>query len=122
MARPWFAGSFVNGPLMMHYLKNQSVITQNIFGFYIANSSEQSSMTIGGYNAAKIKPGATITYIPLVKSFYWLLSFEGFTVNNKLTFSDNTPSAYLMPTMSKAIIDTGTSLMYIPKGMFVKFV
>ena len=122
MARPWFVGSFVNGPLMMHYLKNQSVINQNIFGFYIANSSEQSSMTIGGYNAAKIKPGNSITYIPLVKSFYWLISFQGFTVNNKLTFSDNTTSAYLMPTMSRAIIDTGTSLIYVPSGMFVKFV
>ena len=71
-------------------------------------------MTIGGYNAAKIKAGATIHYIPLVNSFYWLLQFQGFRVGTSNTFNDNTTSAYLITGMNKAIIDTGTSLMYIP--------
>ena len=41
MARPWYTTTgFENGPLMIHYLKNQSVISNNLFGFYMANSSE----------------------------------------------------------------------------------
>ncbi len=38
------------------------------------------------------------------------------------TFNDNTTSAFLITGMNKAIIDTGTSLIYVPYGMFVKFV
>lgn len=122
MSRPWYTAGFANGPLMMHYLYNQSVIAKNLFGFYIANYSEQSEATIGGYNSAKFQPGASITYIPLVNSFYWLLSFDGFRIGESVTFTSGGPSAFFITDMKKAIIDTGTSLIYVPKGMFVKFV
>ena len=49
----------------MHYLKNQGAITSNIFGFYMATYTTQSSVDIGGIDSTKFRSGETPVYISL---------------------------------------------------------
>jgi hypothetical protein len=107
----------------MQQLKDKNVIANNVFGIYLAYSKNEGGlMTIGGYNVDKIKSGASINYFPLEDSFYWQLKIDGFRVGKENTFSDNSPSAYLINSMNTAIVDTGMTFIYVPKGMFVQFI
>lgn len=61
MARPWSnpASGFVNGDLLMHYLKDQSAIASNVVGFYMTTFAYQSSVDIGGLDTSKYRAGQT---------------------------------------------------------------
>jgi len=68
--------------------------------------------------------GATVFWIPIPYNFFWIISITGFRVGLSNTFNDGTPSAYnfVGKGMSKGIVDTGTSLFYIPAGVVSAFV
>lgn len=90
----------------------------------MTNNPAQSSVQIGGYDTTKIKAGESVFWIPIPYNFFWIISITGFRVGLSNTFNDGTPSAYNFAGkgMSKGIVDTGTSLFYIPAGVVSAFV
>ena len=58
----------------------------------------------------------------MIPHFFWLCNVTGFRVGKSLTFSDGTTSAYTFSSMNRAVMDTGTSLFYVPSGMWTTFV
>jgi hypothetical protein len=70
----------------MHYLKNQGAITNNVFGFYMATFTEQSSVDIGGFDSSKFKAGLSPTYLPIDNSFFWIINVNGFRIGLDNTF------------------------------------
>ena len=43
------------GPILMDYLLSEGIISQKIFAFYLANSTIQSSVEIGGYSTSLMR-------------------------------------------------------------------
>lgn len=54
------ADGFVNGPLLMHKLKEDGTIANNIFSFYLTLNPDQSSVQIGGIDTSKIMSGKSM--------------------------------------------------------------
>jgi hypothetical protein len=90
----------------------------------LTNNPAQSSVQIGGYDTSKIKAGASVFWIPIPYNFFWIITITGFRVGFSDTFNDGTPSAYTFAGkgLERGIVDTGTSLFYIPAGVVSNFV
>ena len=124
MSRPYTTSTFTNGPLLMHKLKEAGAIANNIFAFYLTNNPEQSSVQIGGYDPAKIMSGASILWMSIPDHFFWIITITGFRVGPSNTFADGSPSAFDFGGrgVDRGIVDTGTSLFYVPSGIISAFV
>ncbi|KAG8860927.1 Type I transmembrane sorting receptor [Tulasnella sp. 330] len=96
-ATPWFINA-----------ANEGLLTSNIFSFYMArNGASGSELCIGCTDSAKFS--GSITYYPLSTAatsgtqYYWNIVSAGFTYN-----SGTSSGAF------SAVIDSGTTLIYIP--------
>ena len=67
-----------------------------------------SMFTLGGYDVTKFAPNSTITWNPLVDSKYWSVRLSSATIGDQA----------IPISVSKAIIDSGTSYLVIPKQDF----
>ena len=116
---------YKNGPILYDYLYKAGTITDNIFAFYLGDANtvgDDSYCELGGYTTTKFKSGESITYFPAVTHFFWILEIEGYRFGESDTFSDGTYSSFASPNTTIGIMDTGTSFMYIPNGLYSKFV
>lgn len=113
---------FTEGPLFMSQLKEQGVITNNVLGVFLSNMSTQSVMEFGGYSTSYFRsPSTAPFYVKAYKSIYWLIKVDGFRVGKTNNFTTGETAAYLTPNVSAAIVDTGTSLIYVPSSIYTTF-
>jgi hypothetical protein len=81
----------------------QKVIPEPIFAFYLSNTDGvDGTLDFGGVDTNHFVP--PFVYVPLSELTYWQVKLDGFTVNGKSVTS-----------ATKAIIDSGTSLIAGPK-------
>ena len=89
----------------------------------MAESSEQSTIEFGGLDTSYLKTASEITWLPLLgNSLFYVVSVEGWQVGYRLSSSYQPsrfkPSGYSMGYPSFAILDTGTTLLYVPEEVY----
>lgn len=101
-------------------LKDQGEISNRIFSFYLGgkNGSYLPQFTIDGYDERLIQNGSNLTYCTVTDSYYWGVDINSIKIETSLK-----ETAYLFDssknkTITKAIADTGTSLLVIDPETF----
>ncbi|KAF8444579.1 acid protease [Boletus edulis BED1] len=75
-----------------------------LFSVYTTrNQTRGSELYLGGIDASKAR-GNSVAWVPVVSKTYWTVSMTGALVNNTPAYAG----------VVKAIIDTGTSFIYVP--------
>ncbi|TNV79572.1 hypothetical protein FGO68_gene16302 [Halteria grandinella] len=109
--------------IIVDQLYQQGKISSGIFSFYLAESAEQSTFQLGGYDSTYIKNSASLSYIPLSDStMFWDVNVQAFRVGLDDFNAKGQPMGWAMQDVSTACLDTGTSLMYLPKRVFPKVI
>ncbi len=91
-------------PTAFQNVVNQGLIDQPIFSFYLGNSAKDfGELLLGGINTKKFT--GDITYVPLLSATYWEITMDKFSVKG---------TDYGVG--SKAIVDSGTSLLTGPSA------
>ncbi|KAI2712148.1 hypothetical protein CBS147332_5784 [Penicillium roqueforti] len=106
-----FASIAVNGiPPPFYKMLDQSLLDEPVFGFYLSGSykGRKSQVTFGGVD--KDHFSGDLVKIPLRRKAYWEVEMDGLVVGDELTSLQNTG----------AILDTGSSLIALPQGLFDK--
>jgi hypothetical protein len=67
-----------------------------------------------------MKNVADLSYVDLDDNFFWYVYVEGFRLGNSDSFSDGSPAGYNMGRIP-AIVDTGTSYIFLPHCMTLLF-
>ena len=100
------------------YLAN--VITSPVFAMFLTATTGQSTLQLGGYDISYLKdPARGLLTIPLSdKTLFWNINIDGFRIGSKSISSALDPNAYYLPGKSTATLDTGTSLMAVPKDIY----
>ncbi|CED82068.1 aspartic protease [Phaffia rhodozyma] len=96
----WPALAQLSGTSYFWSLINQGTVTSPVFSFRLATTN--SELYLGGINSAHYT--GAITYTPVTQKAYWTIALGGVSVNG----------AAINPSVSSAIIDTGTTLVYGP--------
>jgi hypothetical protein len=63
-----------------------------------------------------IRSGETIKYLNLVSDFFWSQYVTGFRYGTSEKLADGTTVSAYYTDPTKIIFDTGTTLLYTPKG------
>ncbi|KAF7947584.1 hypothetical protein EAE96_008668 [Botrytis aclada] len=105
-------------PTFMDNLKSQGSITSEVLGVYFKPESgsddddTNGELTLGGVDTTKYT--GTLTYFPKATSgdasYYWGINIAGFTYGTTS-----------LATSATGIVDTGTTLIYIPTAAYNKF-
>ncbi|KAM0154849.1 hypothetical protein ACHAQE_002517 [Botrytis cinerea] len=105
-------------PTFLDNLKSQGSITSEVLGVYFKPESgsddndTNGELTLGGVDTTKYT--GTLTYFPKATSgdasYYWGISIAGFTYGSTS-----------LATSASGIVDTGTTLIYIPTSAYNKF-
>lgn len=105
-------------PTFMDNLYNQGSISTEVLGVFFAPESGSDSddangeLTLGGTDSSKYS--GSITYFPKLTSgdasYYWGISIASFTYGSTTLASS-----------ASGIVDTGTTLIYIPTSAYNKF-
>ncbi|TGO20589.1 hypothetical protein BPAE_0283g00010 [Botrytis paeoniae] len=105
-------------PTFLDNLKSQGSITSEILGVYFKPESgsddddTNGELTLGGVDTTKYT--GTLTYFPKATSgdasYYWGINIAGFTYGTTS-----------LATSASGIVDTGTTLIYIPTAAYNKF-
>lgn len=99
-------------------LYQQGHVSSNVFAFYMAESTSQSTLEIGAFDTSNLMNTADMVYLPLFdQSLFYTVNVDGFQVG---TNSDSilNKNGYTMNYYSTAILDTGTTLMYVPQELY----
>lgn len=87
----------------------QKVVDSPVFAFYLSSEANpplppksQGEMILGGIDSKHYT--GELSYVPLSSETYWEVKLDAFTINGKSA-----------TTSTKAVLDTGTSLMAGPK-------
>lgn len=88
-------------PPVFNTLMAEKKVDQPVFGFYLDHVGQNGELFIGGVNPAHFR--GNLTYIPLTAQTYWQVHMTGLKVNGAS-----------VTTATKAIFDTGTSLIAGP--------
>lgn len=84
----------------------QGAVKSPVFAFYLGKSNGQDGeLVLGGYDTEHYT--GDINYVPVSKKGYWQFDVDGFAVDGNA-----------MGSSFKAIADTGTSLLTMPKAKF----
>lgn len=114
-------------------LANQNIIKEPIFSIYMNNAKKQGyvgEMILGGVDETKFT--GNLTYLPVASltankskkrsinintnNFYWMVYAQGVAVSD--TQNSNVSNIDLpFPTASAFILDTGTTLTYLPQNL-----
>ncbi|KAG2101599.1 acid protease [Suillus discolor] len=99
---------------VMDNLYHQETISSEVLGVFFAPASSDNSsgeLTFGGYDTSKITGG--VSYVPITStspaSGYW-------GINQSISYGDT-----LILDETAGIVDTGTTLIYIPSDAFDKY-
>ena len=96
---------------IMYYLKNQSLISSNVFGVYLSSiaNDANSQIILGGFDTSR---NLSLEYSPVTDSNDWEIAVKSYSIGS----SNFTGSGMT------AIIDTGTSLMMVPNSVYQFYV
>lgn len=91
-------------------LAEQRRLEQPSFGVFLADSDDEvSEISFGGHSPERVKSGLTWTPVALADLGYWQVHIRQIRVGNKtLSFCDDG--------QCRAVVDTGTSLLAVPKA------
>jgi Eukaryotic aspartyl protease len=99
-------------------LLTQSKISSGVFALYLADSSEQSKLQVGGFDIAYFKsPGDSVTYVPLLNdgTIFWDVNIKGVRVGATDQLPNGTPSGWKFDGSGPvACMDSGTSMLLVP--------
>jgi len=90
-------------PAVPTVIGNLASVGKGMFAFYLADEAD-GELAIGGYNEARMQ--GEINWVDLARPAYWLVSLDS------VKFGDTVIAA----STTGGIMDTGTSLLYGPKG------
>lgn len=79
----------------------QGLLDEPVFGFYLESTGQNGELEIGGIDPGHYTP--PIHYVPLTSETYWEVALGGLYLGGRP-----------MTTVTKAVFDTGTSLMAGP--------
>jgi hypothetical protein len=87
---------------------------------YLADEDYQSTIQFGGYEDYYLRsPVDGLTWIPLSdNSMLWDVNVDGFRVGTSDYIRNKKAAGYYIEYNSTAILDSGTSLMYVPSELF----
>nr|KAJ3413180.1 hypothetical protein HK105_002147 [Polyrhizophydium stewartii] len=86
----------------------QKQIAQPLFGFYLTKGGKAGSvLTLGGYDPSHVS--GAITWVPLTAKGYWEVNLQSASL-----------AGMALTTNSRAVFDTGTSLIAIPTAAAAK--
>ena len=97
------------GPLFYNVLYESGKITTDVFASYYADVDDQSFFTLGGYDTVGTYYEGDLKWIDVDDEFFWQGDVYGVKVGDDV-LTRTKPW--------KLIFDTGTSLAYIPYGVF----
>jgi len=93
----------------------QGLVSSNVFAFYMAGSSQQSTIEIGSYDTSYFNDPTQYATIPLIgTNLFYEVTVKGFQIGtgaSKVQYSTSAAS-------STAILDTGTTLMMVPQNYY----
>jgi hypothetical protein len=91
-------------PTVFQNMVEQGLVTDQVISFYLSSKSgSDGEMVVGGIDSTKYT--GDLTYVPLSSETYWATNFDSFTINGASASST-----------TKAILDTGTSLLAGPSA------
>lgn len=92
-------------------LYKQGVTSSKVFAFYMAEDTYQSTLEIGGIDTTNLKNSAHFAYLPFKdNSMFYNVRVSAFLIGSK--------SYALKAKATTGCLDTGTSLMYVPKSYY----
>jgi saccharopepsin len=96
-------------PTPFEQMVSQKLVDENLFAFYLPDASgAQGELTLGGIDKSHYT--GELVSVPLTSESYWEVSLDG------LKFGDST----IVSSSTKAIIDSGTSMLAGPTDMVSK--
>ena len=106
--------------IFYHELNLAGLTNTDVFAFYMTDVAYQSSFQIGGYDTSYFaQPLSALPWVPLSdSSLFWNVNIDGFRVGTNDQISWNIPGGYYLGYYSTATLDTGTSLMLVPKELY----
>ena len=93
---------------LMDSLMREGVLDSNVFSYYVGKG--EGAITFGGVNADYVQEGVPPIWVPLLETKYWTLELLNVLVGDY-------PLVTSSPRAIKAVIDTGTYLMYGPSAV-----
>lgn len=89
-------------PTVFTSMVQQGLVSQPVFSFYLSNGDgTQGELTLGGYDSNHFV--GPLTWLPVTSETYWETELRGLTI-----------AGMSMTKVSKAIVDTGTSVLAGP--------
>ncbi|XP_044142810.1 gastricsin-like isoform X2 [Bufo gargarizans] len=96
---------------VMQEMIQQNLINQPMFGFYLSgqeNTQSGGEVAFGGVDQSYYS--GQITWTPVTSETYWQIGIQGFSINGQ--------STGWCSQGCQGIVDTGTSLLTAPQGVF----
>jgi len=90
-------------PVVFELMIEQELVDEPVFSFYLTSDGSNGEMDIGGIDTAHYT--GELNYVDLVEEDYWACALGGMSMSNSSVTS-----------VTKAILDTGTSLLAGPKA------
>lgn len=118
----------ISRPTLFAQLAQQNPEIDNMFAFFLTPDAYEhgSELHIGGYDLSVVGANASFHYTPVVKLpefdafMYWTVKMNHFSRDNSSSPGNATASVNLCDPFCYAIVDTGTSLISVPKGMYAQ--
>ncbi|TYZ64733.1 hypothetical protein PybrP1_002865 [[Pythium] brassicae (nom. inval.)] len=115
----------ISRPTLFAQLAQQNPEIDDMFAFFLTPEAYErgSELHIGGYDLSVVGANASFHYTPVVKLpefaayMYWTIKMNHFSRDNSSRGGVN-----LCDPFCYAIVDTGTSLISVPKGMYAQVV
>lgn len=103
-----------------HDLFTQGSTSASLFSIYMDDTGATSTMQIGYSDITYLRDQAAgLTYVPLSDwTRYWNVNIDGFRVGQENRDGLFEPKGYTLAYYSTACLDTGTTMMYIPKELY----
>lgn len=92
-------------PVVFEMMIEQGLVEEPVFTFYLTSDGTDGEMDLGGIDTDHYT--GEINYVPLVEEDYWACALDNMTFQN-----EGEP----ITTVTKAILDTGTSLLAGPSA------
>jgi hypothetical protein len=99
----WPSISVNQVPVVFEMMIEQGLVEEPVFSFYLTSDGSDGVMDLGGIDTAHYT--GDLQYVPLVQTNYWMIGLESMILEGQSTS---------FTTATRAIVDTGTSLLAGP--------
>ena len=124
MSRSMYTKSYTTGPLYITALKNDSMISANLFSFYMTLDDETTYIDIGYmdesafYGGSSTAAGLIWIPMPATEILFWYAFCSAIRFGE---VDDKKAVSYTFDSYIPAIFDTGTSLVLVPNAISKDF-